>query len=386
MKLKYGDNLNEGSEDEDSSETEDEDAVLDTPDKDVKFLQLLPLINKQVPQINTLSEPIFKPEDDADDDGDDNNAKATVAADDDKPRRREKAIRLNDYIRQQLLEHGPEAMLDADDDRKRPRSEVAASKTLTYVGEQDELKKNFLSAFDEALEPNDDDAEKKIGGVLQIRSTAKPLKTLRKIENVDSTIVSSLERELRLKRKPVIRTLFFSNNSRELTAVRCRICCVPIGRPSRSTRRTSFFAITSSIDAGRTSWRITFLRTKKSPPPTKTTKTKMRASSMAKIRCRSQRSLISSTRKTKANSIVKISLKSEYFRWRSASRCLMSTSRNTDDTIFATKSRAAIRSRRIRDRRRYSVSTPKRARVDATLVGQRRRREREREMADAVRY
>lgn len=163
MKSKYGGNVHTGDDNDDGdadapssseSTTEDEDAILDTPAKDVKFLQLLPLIANQDPDVAKLAEPVFKPEDGADEefDDDDDEAASRVAAA--RPHR-EKALRLNDYIRQQLLERGPEALLDDDDDpaviAERRRRYDGAGPPSSYVGEQAALKESFLASFNEAL-------------------------------------------------------------------------------------------------------------------------------------------------------------------------------------------------------------------------------------------
>jgi hypothetical protein len=123
VKSKYGNDVmdDDGDNDASSSTTEDEDAVLDTPEKDVAFLQVLPLIKNSDPSVLNAVEPLFPIDDDDDDE----------QAVDTKPRK-EKKLLLPDFIRQQLLERGPEALL-VDTEPVRPKP--------TYVGEQDALKK-----------------------------------------------------------------------------------------------------------------------------------------------------------------------------------------------------------------------------------------------------
>ena len=171
VKSKYGGNVRAGNDDDGNddadapssseSTTEDEDAILDTPAKDVKFLQLLPLIANQDPDVAKLAEPVFKPEDGADEEFDDDDAAEAASRVAAARPHREKALRLNDYIRQQLLERGPEALLDDDDDpaviAERRRRYDGSGAPSSYVGEQAALKESFLASFNEALAETETD-------------------------------------------------------------------------------------------------------------------------------------------------------------------------------------------------------------------------------------
>lgn len=190
---KYGNNL--ADEDDESSvsssETEDSEAMLDTPEKDIKFLQVLPLIQKKHPAVMKADKKFF-----ANVNGDD-----TAAADGDDTQQssssRHKPVRLNDYVRSQLLEHGSKALLSDSEDDDAPARTTTDTSSLPYAGEQEALKREFLDAFEASTNvanDNDNDTDdKNIGGFLKKRknqSDDNETNTAPKLDKVAETLVS----------------------------------------------------------------------------------------------------------------------------------------------------------------------------------------------------
>jgi hypothetical protein len=162
---KYGNDLENASESGSStSETEDSDAILDTPDKDIKFLQVLPLIQKKHPAVMKPDVKFF-PDDDA----------AAATATTTTTTTRHKPVTVNDYVRSQLLEHGATALLSDSEDERNDDAPPPTT-TLPYAGEQAALKQEFLAAFERSVGAVDadatDDGNVDDGGLLRQRANA----------------------------------------------------------------------------------------------------------------------------------------------------------------------------------------------------------------------
>jgi len=191
LRDKYGNNL--ADEDDESSlsssETEDSEAMLDTPEKDIKFLQVLPLIQKKHPAVMKADKKFF-----ANVNGDE-----TAAADGDDTQQssssRHKPVRLNDYVRSQLLEHGSKALLSDSEDDDAPARTTTDTSSLPYAGEQEALKREFLDAFEASTNVANDNAndtdDKNIGGFLKKRknlSDDNETNTAPKLDKVAETL------------------------------------------------------------------------------------------------------------------------------------------------------------------------------------------------------
>jgi len=156
LKEKYGDDgipENESS----SSESEDEDAEALTPQIQKDFLQTLSMIREKDPKIYKKDSIFFHTDESNDKKGEDGNVNSKSGK-----KKKERPLFLKDYERQRLLEKGEKAYLSDSDDETNINNKP---KDLTYVEEQNQLKKSILTAAhsDDSDAEDDDD-------LLQIRN------------------------------------------------------------------------------------------------------------------------------------------------------------------------------------------------------------------------
>ncbi|KAL7750013.1 Kinetochore protein Spc24 [Sorochytrium milnesiophthora] len=130
--------------DESSSEEEDENGELVTPDIDAQILRTIATIRAKAPEVYQKDKWFF---DNPDDDGDANGAGG------DRPKQhKDKAYTLKDLQRDQVLQ----GILDTEESEQRELQAVQAASDLTHVQEQAQLRDSFKSAAAAADEVEDE--------------------------------------------------------------------------------------------------------------------------------------------------------------------------------------------------------------------------------------
>ncbi|CAB4031483.1 KRI1 homolog, partial [Paramuricea clavata] len=137
LKDKYGENEDEDSES--TSESEDEDAKELNTEKERDFLKTLALIKNKDPKIYNKDTKFYSDE-------------VNVNVEDRKPEKHAKPIYLKDYERERLLEKGSEAFVS--EESSEDEEGTTAKPPLTYIEEQEELKKSFTDAVN-AVDDNE---------------------------------------------------------------------------------------------------------------------------------------------------------------------------------------------------------------------------------------
>lgn len=144
LKTKYKGDLNS---DEDTSSSDEDESDIELPDKvEMDFLKTLSSLKNKDPKIYDDSVKFF----------DDTPIDPTV-----KKKKKEQTMFLKDYERQMLLEHGSKGFDDED-------NEDPQSRGLTYVEEQENIKKSLKSALEEV-----EDEDENFGGLFQTRVKSK---------------------------------------------------------------------------------------------------------------------------------------------------------------------------------------------------------------------